>query len=261
MHVEHKKRNAMKKHPKRYHHIYSLTMADIDLQNRMSPMAVLNYFQDAIGRFLAEARVSALDLLEEGATWMITEFHATFADELPSWPGIVSMEVYLSELSTVKAYVDYLIRDVRGNIVVRGTSAWVMMELASRRMIPCRSCQRFVEQYDESNHTPHARYVFPPLQPASGHLSGTHAITQMNTDFNGHVSNREYFRISLSLADLQKKKNHRLRDIHIKFLQETRIGESLRCYQHETGPGSLFVQLVKAETGAIVCQLMMQWES
>lgn len=166
-----------------------------------------------------------------------------------------------SELSTVKAYVDYLIRDIRGNIVVRGTSAWVMMDLASRRMIPCHSCRRFVEQYDESNHTPHARYVFPPLQPASGHLSGTHAITQMNTDFNGHVSNREYFRISLSLADLQKKKSHKLRDIHIKFLQETRVGESLRCYQHETEPGSLLVQLVKAETGALVCQLMMQWVS
>ena len=78
----------MKRYYKRYNHIYSLTMADIDQQNKMSPTAVLNYFQDAIGRFLAKARVSALDLLEEGATWMITEFHATLADELPSWPGL-----------------------------------------------------------------------------------------------------------------------------------------------------------------------------
>lgn len=259
MHLGNKERNTMKRYHKRYNHIYSLTMADIDQQNQMSPMAVLNYFQDAIGRFLAEARVSALDLMEEGSTWMITEFHATFANQLPSWPGIVSMEVYLSELSTVKAYVDYLIRDIRGNIVVRGSSAWVMVDLASRRMIPCHNCQRFVEQYDESNHTPHPRFVFPSLQPASGLLSGTHAITPMNTDFNGHVSNREYFRISLSLAKLQGKKSLKLRDVHIKFLQETRVGESLRCYQHEPEPGSLYVQLVKAETGALVCQLMMQW--
>ena len=56
---------------KRYFYEYSLTVADIDVSNRMSAGAVLSYFQDTIARFLSEARVSAIDLLPEGRTWMI----------------------------------------------------------------------------------------------------------------------------------------------------------------------------------------------
>ena len=41
---------------KRYTHVYSLTLADIDGEKRMTPGAVLCYFQDTIARFLAENR-------------------------------------------------------------------------------------------------------------------------------------------------------------------------------------------------------------
>lgn len=245
---------------KRYCHIYSLTMADIDQENRMTPMAVLNYFQDSIGRFLAEARVSALDLMEEGATWMITEFHADFANRLPSWPGIVSVEVFLSELSTVKAYVDYLIRDIRGNIVARGTSIWVMIDLATRRMIPCRSCQRFVEQYDDANHTPHGRFAFPSLQPTSEQLVSTHAISDLDTDFNGHMSNRDYFRIAMALAYRHGKGKKRLTAVHIKYLKETHAGDTVLCYRQERNPDRINVLLSHGETGENACQLAAEWQ-
>ena len=70
---------------KRYMHIYSLTLADIDSAKRMTPGAVLCYFQDTIARFLAENRVGAFDLMEDGITWMIAEFHSSFS-HLPVWP-------------------------------------------------------------------------------------------------------------------------------------------------------------------------------
>lgn len=243
---------------KRYYHIYSLTMADIDPNNRMTPMAVLSYFQDAIGRFLAQARVSALDLVEEGATWMITEFHGAFSENLPSWPGIVSVEVFLSEISSVRAHVDYIVRDNKGAIVSRGTSIWVMFDLASRRIIPCSQHRRFVDQYDEANHTSHTRYIFPSPNTTLARLVDTHTVTALDTDFNGHVSNRDYFRIAMAMADQQESEKI-LSAVHVKFLQETRVGETLSCFRHENQPDILNVWLAKADSGEVACQMVAEW--
>lgn len=246
---------------KRYYHIYSLTMADIDPNNRMTPMAVLSYFQDAIGRFLSLARVSALDLVKEGATWMITEFHATFSDELPSWPGIVSVEVFLSEISSVRSHVDFIVRDNKGSIVSRGTSIWVMIDLASRRIIPCSQNQRFVDQYDEANHTSYTRYIFPFPNMTLSCPTDTHTVTPLDTDFNDHVSNRDYFRMAMAMAmaDLQEPEKKMLSAVHVKFLQETHVGEVLSCFRHSNQTDILNVWLTKNGCGEVACQMVAEW--
>ena len=243
---------------KRYQHTYSLTVADIDPQNRMTAGAVLCYFQDTIGRFLAQARVSALDLVKEGKTWMITEFHCFLADKLPAWPGSICVEVFLSELSSLRAYVDYSVREEGGTVVAQGSSCWLMMELASRRMIPCTDITRFASQYDPQNHVPHRRFAFPPFTCSDGILMAEHTVSSLETDFNGHLNNRDSVRLALSLARPEWIANRTIRELHVKFLRECRTGEKMSCRCRNRGQGDIDALLVKHD-GTPVCQIATIW--
>lgn len=245
---------------KRYRHIYSLTLADIDPDNRMTAGAVLCYFQDTIARFLTEGRVGPFDLKDEGLAWMISEFHAQL-DALPSWPGIVQMEVFLSELSTVKIYVDYLARDERGRIVARGTSVWVLVDAGSRRMVPCQSHARVVALYDEQNHTPHTRFPFPGGFAAeeAGALCLEHTISSSETDFNGHMSNRDYVRLALSAIEPSLIEGRTIREFHVRYQQECHTGDTLSCTCRESGNGQIDLYLTKPDGGP-VCLITACWE-
>jgi len=244
---------------KRFLHIYPLTIADIDAENRLSAGAVLCYFQDAIARFLSIAKVSALDLMEEGRTWMILEFHSSFAEDMPTWPGIVQTEVYLSEISQLKAYVDFLFRDSQGQIIARDTSKWVMMDVNERKPVPCGEVKRFIEQYDEKNHKAHERFQFLPFDASAerGH-STQHVITRLETDFNGHMSNRDFVRLALASIPPALIQERTIREMHVRFIKECHEGETIDCSSKEGDKGTIALFLSNTQ-GELVCQCQTVW--
>ena len=243
---------------KRFFIVYTLTVADIDADNRMSVGAILNYFQDAIGRFLTTARVGPFDLLEEGLTWMIAEFHCDIPGDMPAWPDAVAAEVFLSDISGIRACVDFLFRDMKGRIIARGTSSWLLVDVASRRMISCQELPRFVELYDADNQVRHTRYHFPDTPTETAALP-VHEVTAAETDFNGHMSNRDYVRLALSLLRSEMRRGQPLRQLHVKFRQETHAGETLQC-RLQPLPAGAAVELARATDGTRVCQLVAQWD-
>jgi len=244
---------------KRFLHIYPLTIADIDAENRLSAGAVLCYFQDAIARFLSMAHVSPLDLLEEGRTWMILEFHSSFAEDMPTWPGIVQTEVYLSEINQLKAYVDFLFRDSRGRIIARGTSKWVMMDLNERKPVPCSDVKRFVEQYDERNYKKHERFSFLSFDSTTEDFHTTqYVVNRLDTDFNGHMSNRGFVRLALASINPALTQGRTIRELHVRFIKECLEGETINCSSKvgEDGTVALFLSNAQEE---LVCQCLTVW--
>lgn len=241
---------------KRYMHIYPLTLADIDPDKQMTAGAVLCYFQDTIARFLSEFRVGAFDLMEEGITWMICEFHSHF-DRLPFWPGTARVEVFVSELSTVKVYVDFLMRDDRRNIFARGSSTWLMVDVQSRKMLPCHCVPRFVTLYDEQNRVPHGRYDFRPIRQEEAVSFSDHTITEAETDFNGHMSNRDYVRLAMGIIRPLAGPDRCIRELHAKFLQECHTGETLRCLCQRQD--SRICAVLLRPDKRPVCQITTEW--
>ena len=244
---------------KRFLHIYPLTLADIDADNRLSAGAVLCYFQDAIARFLSIAKVSALDLLEEGRTWMILEFHSSFSENMPTWPGTVQTEVFLSEISRLKAYVDFIFRDSLGQIIARGTSKWVMMDVNERKPVPCCEVKRFVEQYDENNYTAHKLFHFPSFDATAEGLQTTrHIVNRLETDFNGHMSNRDFVRLALSSINPAMIQERILSEMHVRFVKECLEGEVVDC-SSKIGDDDTIALFLSNSQNELVCQCITAW--
>ncbi|MBR1538928.1 MAG: hypothetical protein IJ636_05415 [Bacteroidales bacterium] len=241
---------------KKYRHIYSLTLADIDPGKQMTPGAVLCYFQDTIARFLSEFRVGAFDLMEEGITWMICEFHSHF-ERLPYWPGTARVEVFVSELSSVKVFVDFLMRDDCGTVFARGSSTWLMVDVQSRKMLPCHSVPRFTALYDEQNRVPHERYDFRSFNAEEAISSSYHTIAASETDFNGHMSNRDYVKLALGIIRPLAGPYRRIRELHAKFLQECHTGETLHCLCQQQD-GRICAVLLRPDKRP-VCQITTEW--
>ncbi|MBQ4395459.1 MAG: hypothetical protein II825_09235 [Paludibacteraceae bacterium] len=61
-----------------YAHRYSLTAADMDTRYRMTPNAVLLYYQDCWARYMSCLHLAAFDVIKHNLLWIITEFNAFF---------------------------------------------------------------------------------------------------------------------------------------------------------------------------------------
>lgn len=192
---------------------------------------------------------------------MILEFHSSFGEDMPAWPGIIQTEVFLSEINRLKAYVDFLFRDPRGRIIARGTSKWAMMDFNKRKPVSCSEVQRFVEQYDESNHRTHERFVFPSLDATKDGLHITeHVVNRTETDFNGHMSNRAFVRLALSCIEPAMIQGRNISEMHVRFIKECREGEELDCFC-EVGNDDTIALFLSNARGDMVCQILTTWLS
>ncbi len=87
-----------------YVHRYSLTAADMDTRYRMTPNAVLLYYQDCWARFMACLHLAAFDVVKQNRIWVITEFNAWFEEQTALWSDDIDVTVWNSELTVLRLY-------------------------------------------------------------------------------------------------------------------------------------------------------------
>ena len=160
--------------------------------------------------------------------------------------------------TAMKAYVDYVFRDVQGNVFAQGTSLWVMIDIHTRKPVPCSEVERFMAQYDPQNRVSHPRYHFFNEGKFGDTAKTEHRVTRLETDFNGHMNNRDYLRLALSVIDPAASAGRTIREIHLKFLQECVAGEMLDCLCDVGEGGEITIRIAKPD-GTPACLVSTVW--
>ncbi|GEM_PF-2490134 len=236
---------------------YSVNLMDIDSQYNFSINALISYFEDTISRHLAAGKIGPLDVYERNMFWMITEFHAHLSDLMPRWSDIIRVEVSVSELSTYKAYVDFNMSTVQGLQFASGTSVWVLSDVTTRKPVSCFAVPDLLCLYDDAHRVRHTRFLFQRLTQAE--KSFRHTVTTVDTDFNGHMNNQVYVRLALSMATFGFVRGHALRQIHVKFVQQSFLGEEIEFNLQSLDNGRFLTPITKLSDGTSVCQIVSVW--
>ena len=117
----------------KYRYIYTVIAADMDVRYRMKVNAVLSYYQDAFARYMTTLGAAAFDLAKEGKTWIITEFQSEFLPADTLWYEQLEVEMWVSEMSPLRVYSDYVVRKVAtSEVIAKGYACWGILNLATR---------------------------------------------------------------------------------------------------------------------------------
>ena len=119
-----------------YSHRYSITAADMDTRYRMTPNAVLLYYQDCWARFMSCLHLAAFDIVKHNLLWIITEFNAYFEPETALWSDDIEVTVWNSQVSALRCYAEYRIRRTDGTEVAHGYGCWSLIEVSSHHLAP-----------------------------------------------------------------------------------------------------------------------------
>lgn len=242
----------------KYTFSYPITLGDIDTNYSMTINAILCYFQDTISRFLATGHVAPYDIKKQHLLWMITEFYSTVQEQKPLWADIVTVDVWISELSAIKVYVDFSMKDSNNMVFATGVSSWLLVDMESRKPYPCHNLTNLVKLHDEFDAIKHTKIR---MQKGCTEInSSKHAVSPAEVDFNGHTNNQNYVRLVVSLVPSSFLKNHILTDFHIKFAQETFLGDMLNATLQQSGDTCLSCDIRKASDSSLVCEISSRWD-
>lgn len=198
---------------------------DVDLFNQCRPSAVLGFLQEAATQAALALGVAGPQILEKyNCIWMVTRNWVELDAPL-QWNDLVTVKTWHRGASGASSYRDFdLIRD--GRPIGQGSSVWVMVDQAERKLFRMRSLTEFQgTDGGELNKTIKLRR---PAMPETFDGRVRRDLRYSDTDINGHVNNIHYADFACDSLHLERLGRGKfVRSFQIGYVSECQAGETI----------------------------------
>ena len=237
---------------------YNITSKDMDMDYHITPSAVLLYIQDTVAAFLTMCNKAAFDVSYEDILWVITDYNIELSDSQPFWPETVKVDMWMSELTPLRAYFDCTLTDMEGREFGKATTCWSMIDANTHRPLVCSDHLKGVEIIPRMVYGRHGKVALPAPEEIVDSYS-CHTMMP-DVDFNSHISNRAYLTTALSGMDLNFERTHSAVRMYLKFVKETFLGDTLHCDRMSCkGSTDTFFYRITNDAAEEVCRIWIQW--
>ena len=243
----------------KYRHTYTSTASDITPLYKLTPNALLMYFQDCFARLMTIHSLAAFDIVKQRRMWVITEVQINIQPTVTYWSEDFTVEIWVSELTSLRIYCDFrIVRKDNEQLIAAGTSQWNILNLDTKRLEATDFLADKLTVVPELMTASHKKVRFP--KPQSFDMQMDHRATRLDLDFNFHVSNRSYVSIALLTMPDEVLSSQSLSSLTVHWLHETYLDDTLSCRMSRIDDGSYLHTLTNAE-GVVVCELMSKWQA
>ncbi|MBP5366773.1 MAG: hypothetical protein J6Y82_12785 [Bacteroidales bacterium] len=241
----------------KYRHKYTVTAADMTPLYRLTPNAMLMYFQDSFARLMTIHNFAAFDIDKQQRMWVITEFHIDICPTVIFWAEDFVVEVWISELTSLRNYCDFRItRADNGNLIASGSSQWNILNLETKRLEPTDFLTDALTVIPEMMTESHKKERFPKAQSVDMQME--HRVNRLDLDFNFHVSNRSYVSIALLTMPDDVLTAQTPAALTVHWLHETYLDDTL-CCQMSRLVNDTYLHILTNSSGTTVCEVLSRW--
>lgn len=209
--------------------------------NTIKPTAVLDIFQSLAGSHVKLLGLSADKMISSGYAWVLQSVKYEKIADLKS-------ETYVKGITVPRKPVgvfydrDYLIQDEKGNVLIKGTSRWVIVNMKTRKI-----------ELEKRFSYPENEFCEQNLQKEFGKPDrlrvsetdmvkiGEYAVRKSETDILGHMNNTRYADLIFNYFP------ESLKSLEIEYVKEIKAGECVSVYKKEDGCKTYVLGLVNGE--------------
>lgn len=223
------------------------------------PSAILNWLQEAAEGHAATVGLGATDLLRRGRTWVLTRYHLELLRS-PRRGEHLAVSTWPSGRAAPFATRDFEVADAAGERVLRATTSWAMLDVATMR--PVNPADVLPEDFVRPVRALESNFPsLPRLAAAEGEV--TLPVMLRDLDVNVHVNHTVYVSWAVESLPLEVLRGHRLHGLEINYRAAARYGDTVvsrRGPRTEEDGDLVFVHgIVHAGTGAELTRLRTRW--
>ncbi len=213
---------AMKVEKGRY--AFKVRSYECGADGKVTLLSLCNYLQEAASMDAGRRGFSKGDFAAAGSTasWVLTRLKVVVS-RYSRWEDDLMVETFPRGGRKLVAWRDFEIRDAAGETVCRASSEWMLIDLASRKLLAVP--QEVIDCRDDANSPVLGEEPFSKFRyPETGVSLGTAAFVAQKShiDLNGHVNNVHY--IEWMLEPCAKAQPT---EVEVVFRSETFAGDAV----------------------------------
>ena len=215
---------------KTYTQNYQVTSCAADAQGFMRLRRLFNLFQE-----IAETQAEQLGFgltycTEHHVVWVASGYHM-YIERMPALEENIKVTTWPSSVSMVTANREFTVSDTQGNIIIRATSRWALIDAVSERLVPVKKQMPYLTGDDERA----VNSAFPKIHAPENSENIKHTSFPVHTDdidINRHVNNALYAGWCLDLAERLASE---LKEIQVSFNAPAKHKDSVEITAYATG--------------------------
>lgn len=220
-----------------------------DATGRITLAALCRFAQESAGWHAERLGFGMEQLAAQNTAWVLRE-QAMHVSRYPDLGEVLRISTWPTKAERILCHRDYRICDEKGQLVARGTSAWLGLDLASRHP---RKADSFFHLSAELMPEPVFDQPLPSLQaPHEESVADIRTVRASDMDALGHMNNLRYLDwIADHLALFGIKTPFCC--VRIRHAREVKAGDKVELRHVVTGEGAVLLQMRHLDNAKEVC--------
>lgn len=202
---------------------YEITSADADMFGRLRPGALLNMLIQAAGKSADSLAFGYNNLTDNGLFWVLSRMSIEIS-KTAKWHDSIIIETWPKDVNGLLYLRDFLIKNQDEDIIAKASSAWLAINLESRRpkIIPDLEAP-----FTELKNYHALEQVPEKLESVQGEIVSERLVDFTDIDLNNHLTSVRYIDWMIDSFDIDFHRNNYLNKLSINYIKETAPEESL----------------------------------
>ncbi|MGM0530101.1 MAG: acyl-[acyl-carrier-protein] thioesterase [Bacteroidota bacterium] len=210
---------------------FTVTSAETDMFSRIQLGAYVNLLIQAAIHSADDMGYGFKDLAEKQLFWVLSRLTTEIYRPL-EWHEEVEVETWAKGLNRLFYLRDYVVRDGKQNIVGRGTSGWLAVDLETKRPKKIEGVEADLFEYLKDKH------AMNELPESLGSVQdGEHFKVQssyFDIDLNQHVTSTRYIDWMMDTFPPEFHRDHYPQRLSVNYLKETKPLEVINILRSQT---------------------------
>jgi acyl-ACP thioesterase len=237
---------------------YSISFYEVDTKNEVFLPVLWSFMQETAWHHADHLRLGYSDLGEHQYFWVLSRLSIQM-EEYPRWGDRIRIKTWLTGIGRLFALRHFSIANLRGNIVGTAKSAWLVLDLKSRRP------QRIEPVF---KHILHLFDGLPPTEepeklpfPIRSQMERSYTVRYSDIDIHHHVNNIKYIEWILDSYPFEMNQTHQIHTFEINFLAESSFGDAISIQTEvlQDLPPAFLHSVFRKEDGRELCRARSEW--
>ena len=219
--------------------VFQISNNDVDIKFELKVSAIFRLFQDVAMLATKDAKVDSMSLSERNIDWVITRMNVEIK-RLPKCDDEITVCTYPGKDMAMLYPRYFFIMDSKGEVIVRSSSIWALIDNGTRKVIVDRNVIRKLpeEKYDDQLLLPEKISL-----PDDNRFIERRTIHYSDLDFNAHMNNVRYVELLTDTHDSTFYKNHHIKSINLNYMKEIKEKEAVEIFTDASNPETISVNV------------------
>ncbi|WP_439184714.1 acyl-[acyl-carrier-protein] thioesterase [Carboxylicivirga taeanensis] len=210
---------------------YTITSADTDMFSRLKVSALVNYLIQSAISSAEQLGFGFADLKDEHLFWVLNRLTIEIVRPV-MWSEQVEVETWPKNVERIFYIRDFIVRDAQKQVVAKASSAWLAIDLKSKRpgTFNKEKMEVFTRLKDVHalSHSPEKLAAIPNC------TSQLIAPSYFDIDLNKHVTSTRYIDWMMDQLSVDFHQSHYPQQLSVNYLKETMLGDTIALNHQQT---------------------------